>query len=202
MIAHTLGNPFNLSAVKAFCDRHGLWLVEDNCDALGTTYTIGNETRFTGTWGDIGTSSFYPPHHMTMMQAFAIAEHLLNEPMERDLIIDASVYGIGRGAGNLNTELIAKYMNRALNRSYRIEPLMEVFDRYLKDVFHRVPWGYSPGFFTTACYNANPNYASFYEQELGLSARQIEELLSAMTPEERVIYKKATAEKYLHALVE
>jgi len=140
--------------------------------------------------------------HNNMMQAFAIAEHLLNEPMERDLIIDASVYGIGRGAGNLNTELIAKYMNRALNRSYRIEPLMEVFDRYLKDVFHRVPWGYSPGFFTTACYNANPNYASFYEQELGLSARQIEELLSAMTPEERVIYKKATAEKYLHALVE
>ncbi len=66
MIAHTLGNPFNLAAVKAFCDRHKLWLVEDNCDALGTEYTIGKETRFTGTWGDIGTSSFYPPHHMTM----------------------------------------------------------------------------------------------------------------------------------------
>lgn len=66
MIAHTLGNPFNLAAVKAFCDRHRLWLVEDNCDALGTEYTIGKETRFTGTWGDIGTSSFYPPHHMTM----------------------------------------------------------------------------------------------------------------------------------------
>lgn len=66
MIAHTLGNPFNLEAVKAFCDKHNLWLVEDNCDALGTQYTINGETRFTGTWGDIGTSSFYPPHHMTM----------------------------------------------------------------------------------------------------------------------------------------
>ncbi len=66
MIAHTLGNPFDLSAVKAFCDKHNLWLVEDNCDALGTKYTIDGETRFTGTWGDIGTSSFYPPHHMTM----------------------------------------------------------------------------------------------------------------------------------------
>lgn len=66
MIAHTLGNPFDLAAVKAFCDKHGLWLVEDNCDALGTQYTIGGETRYTGTWGDIGTSSFYPPHHMTM----------------------------------------------------------------------------------------------------------------------------------------
>ena len=66
MIAHTLGNPFDLQAVKAFCERHQLWLVEDNCDALGTKYTIDGETRFTGTWGDIGTSSFYPPHHMTM----------------------------------------------------------------------------------------------------------------------------------------
>ena len=66
MIAHTLGNPFNIKDVKAFCERHGLWLVEDNCDALGSEYTLDGETRFTGTWGDIGTSSFYPPHHMTM----------------------------------------------------------------------------------------------------------------------------------------
>lgn len=66
MIAHTLGNPFDLKAVKAFCDKHNLWLVEDNCDALGTKYTIDGVTKYTGTWGDIGTSSFYPPHHMTM----------------------------------------------------------------------------------------------------------------------------------------
>lgn len=64
MAAHTLGNPFDLATVKAFCAKHSLWLVEDNCDALGSQYTIGDETRFTGTWGDIGTSSFYPPHHM------------------------------------------------------------------------------------------------------------------------------------------
>ena len=66
MIAHTLGNPFDLKAVREFCDRHKLWLVEDNCDALGSEYIINDETRSTGTWGDIGTSSFYPPHHMTM----------------------------------------------------------------------------------------------------------------------------------------
>ena len=66
MVAHTLGNPIDLKTVRAFCRKHGLWLVEDNCDALGTQYTIDGETRYTGTWGDIGTSSFYPPHHMTM----------------------------------------------------------------------------------------------------------------------------------------
>lgn len=66
MVAHTLGNPFDIKHVKEFCERHNLWLVEDNCDALGSEYTIDGETRYTGTWGDIGTSSFYPPHHMTM----------------------------------------------------------------------------------------------------------------------------------------
>ena len=66
MIAHTLGNPFDLKAVKTFCEEHDLWLIEDNCDALGTKYTINGKTKYTGTWGDIGTSSFYPPHHMTM----------------------------------------------------------------------------------------------------------------------------------------
>lgn len=68
MLAHTLGNPFNLRAVKEFCDRHGLWLVEDNCDALGSRYA----GKFTGTWGDIGTSSFYPPHHLTTGEGGAV----------------------------------------------------------------------------------------------------------------------------------
>lgn len=76
MIAHTLGNPFDLRAVKTFCERHNLWLVEDNCDALGSQYTMveGSRviTRFTGTVGDIGTSSFYPPHHMTMGEGGAV----------------------------------------------------------------------------------------------------------------------------------
>lgn len=68
MIAHTLGNPFNLKIVKDFCDKNNLWLIEDNCDALGSTY----EKKYTGTWGDIGTSSFYPPHHMTMGEGGAV----------------------------------------------------------------------------------------------------------------------------------
>lgn len=72
MIAHTLGNPFDLKAVKEFCTKHNLWLVEDNCDALGSEYTIDGKTYKTGTVGDIGTSSFYPPHHMTMGEGGAV----------------------------------------------------------------------------------------------------------------------------------
>lgn len=72
MVAHTLGNPFDLAAVKAFCDKHELWLIEDNCDALGSRYFLNGQWRYTGTIGHIGTSSFYPPHHMTMGEGGAV----------------------------------------------------------------------------------------------------------------------------------
>jgi CDP-6-deoxy-D-xylo-4-hexulose-3-dehydrase len=72
MVAHTLGNPFDLNAVKSFCDKHNLWLIEDNCDALGSRYLYKGEWRFTGTIGHIGTSSFYPPHHITMGEGGAV----------------------------------------------------------------------------------------------------------------------------------
>lgn len=79
MLAHTLGNPFNVRAVKSFCDRNDLWLIEDNCDALGTTY----DGKLTGTFGDIGTSSFYPPHHITTGEGGAVYtdNSLLNKIM-------------------------------------------------------------------------------------------------------------------------
>lgn len=72
MLAHTLGNPFDLSSVKDFCDRHDLWLIEDNCDALGSRYLYRGVWSYTGTIGHIGTSSFYPPHHMTMGEGGAV----------------------------------------------------------------------------------------------------------------------------------
>lgn len=78
MIAHALGNPFDLKAVKDFCDKHKLWLVEDNCDALGSEYEFNGTWKLTGTIGDIGTSSFYPPHHMTMGEGGAV---YMNSPV-------------------------------------------------------------------------------------------------------------------------
>ncbi len=83
MLAHTLGNPFNLAAVKTFCDQHGLWLIEDNCDALGSKYYIDGTEKFTGAVGDIGTSSFYPPHHITMGEGGAV---YTNNPLLNKII--------------------------------------------------------------------------------------------------------------------
>lgn len=90
MIAHTLGNPFDLKNVKEFCDKHNLWLVEDNCDALGSKYTIDGVTKYTGTWGDIGTSSFYPPHHMTMGEGGAV---YTDNPLLNRLILSYRDWG-------------------------------------------------------------------------------------------------------------
>lgn len=72
MVAHTLGNPFDIKAVKEFCDKHELWLIEDNCDALGSKYRLDGKWQYTGTFGHIATSSFYPPHHMTMGEGGAV----------------------------------------------------------------------------------------------------------------------------------
>ena len=90
MLAHTLGNPFDIKAVKSFCNRHGLWLIEDNCDALGSTYAIDGETRLTGAWGDIGTSSFYPPHHITMGEGGCV---YTNDPLLSRLVLSYRDWG-------------------------------------------------------------------------------------------------------------
>lgn len=90
MLAHTLGNPFDIKTVREFCDRHNLWLIEDNCDALGSEYTIDGETRYTGTWGDIGTSSFYPAHHMTMGEGGCV---YTDNPLLHKLILSFRDWG-------------------------------------------------------------------------------------------------------------
>ena len=86
MVAHTLGNPFDVKAIKAFCDQHGLWLIEDNCDALGSKV----EGQFTGTFGHLGTSSFYPPHHMTMGEGGAV---YTNDPLLSKIMMSMRDWG-------------------------------------------------------------------------------------------------------------
>ena len=90
MMAHSLGNPFNLKAVLSFCEKHNLWLIEDNCDALGSEYTIDGVTKKTGTWGHIGTSSFYPPHHMTMGEGGAV---YTNDPLLNKITLSFRDWG-------------------------------------------------------------------------------------------------------------
>ncbi len=90
MLAHTLGNPFDLRTVRDFCHKYDLWLIEDNCDALGSKYVIDGEEHFTGTIGDIGTSSFYPPHHMTMGEGGSV---YTNNPLLNKIMLSMRDWG-------------------------------------------------------------------------------------------------------------
>jgi len=89
-LAHTLGNPFDIATVKAFCDKHKIWLIEDNCDALGSKYTLNGKTQIVGNFGDIGTSSFYPPHHITTGEGGAV---YTNDPLLSKIMLSMRDWG-------------------------------------------------------------------------------------------------------------
>ena len=137
--------------------------------------------------------------HNNMMQALETAEMFVNTPIERDMIIDASIYGMGRGAGNLNGELFAKYMNEKLGKNYQIEPMLELYDKYLKPVYEKCPWGYSLPYFLTAKHKCNPNYGSYYGQELKIDSADINGTLKTLSDEDKIIFTKDKAETYLKA---
>lgn len=132
--------------------------------------------------------------HNNMMQALSAAQAMIKEGFQRDIMIDASVYGIGRGAGNLNLEIIAKYLNERCGKQYVIEPMLDVYDGYINEIFQQEAWGYSVPYYLTAKYNCNPNYATFYSEKRKLSACTIEKILESLTESERVIFQKGVAE--------
>lgn len=136
--------------------------------------------------------------HNNMMQALSAAQAMIKEKFSRDIMIDASVYGIGRGAGNLNLEIIAKYLNEHYGKAYEIMPMLDVYDKYIAAIYRKEAWGYSIPYYLTAKYNCNPNYASFYSAKFKLSNLDIENVLENMTETERVIFKKDIAETILY----
>lgn len=138
--------------------------------------------------------------HNNMMQALGVAQEMLREKFVREIIIDASVFGIGRGAGNLNLELIAKYMNEKYGKTYDLFPMLDVNDKYVQDIYKIEKWGYSIPFLLTAYYKCNPKYARYLWDELRLSADQIRYVLAGLSDESKIIFSKKDAnfclEKY------
>lgn len=133
--------------------------------------------------------------HNNMMQAQSIAQAVLWENFDRHLMIDASVFGIGRGAGNLNLELIERYLNTFYEKKYDVSPALDIYERYIKDIYKIEPWGYSIPFFLTACYNGNPNFARYLGNKLHLEADEISYVLSHLSEADRIMYNKEAADK-------
>lgn len=134
--------------------------------------------------------------HNNLQQAYSNSKYMVEQNLDHDVIIDASVFGMGRGAGNLNIELFAKYLNQNFHKNYNIEPILEVFDECLKPIFAENFWGYSLPFYLSSIHNCHPNYASYYAEKNTLSVKSMHELLSMISDEDKVSFSAEKASKY------
>ena len=129
--------------------------------------------------------------HNNMMQALSVAQAMIKEGFSRDIMIDASVFGIGRGAGNLNLEIIAKYLNEEHGKSYDVHSMIKVFTDYIRTIYEKVQWGYSMHYYLTAMYNCNPTYAGHYSK---LLPDVVDNILGKFSPQDKIMYKPAKAD--------
>lgn len=132
--------------------------------------------------------------HNNMMQAFSTAEKIIEKDLDRDIILDASIAGIGRGAGNLNLELIARYLNTKCGTEYDLQLMYEIYDLYIKDLKKQFVWGATLPFMLSAYRKANPNYAAFFADKLTL--REMDSAYDSMQDNDRVLYTDKLAQKY------
>lgn len=140
-----------------------------------------------------GVSCGYHGHN-NMQQAFGIAESLISYNAKHDLIIDSSIYGIGRAAGNLNTEIIAEYLNIKDSKNYNIENLIYLYDKYIKQIYNEFSWGYSIPLFITAMLNCNPEYGVFCEKKK-MDELQIFNALKKLEGENKIRFNKPLIEE-------
>jgi len=133
--------------------------------------------------------------HNNLQQALSNAETMVEMNLSRDVIIDASVFGMGRGAGNLNLELFAEYLNENEGADYRIEPMLEVMDQYLEPFYRSKFWGYSLPLYLTASHGYHPNYGIYLAEKNTLPVKAFDELLNSIPEDNKYIFSKDVAEQ-------
>ncbi len=133
--------------------------------------------------------------HNNMQLAYSNAQQLTTVPTNRDLIIDASIMGMGRGAGNLNTELFVDYLNENVKKNYNLKPLLSIIDKILNHFYQRNYWGYSLSNYISAVHNAHPNYAGYLDAKKTLTIEDMNEIFAMMDSEKKVSYSKEYAEE-------
>lgn len=135
--------------------------------------------------------------HNNMMQAFANSMAFIEAEVDRELILDASVFGIGRGAGNLNSEIIAHYLNEKAGKEYDIKAFFEVYEHTVKEIRQNHVWGYTPAYFMSAFYHANPQYATWYGVEHDVDSLCINDIMKMISPKDKVLYTASKAQRFL-----
>ena len=140
--------------------------------------------------------------HNNMQLAYSNAQSLVDVQTNRKLIIDASVYGMGRGAGNLNTELFVEFLNENIGTNYELKPLLNIIDEILNEFYQRNYWGYSLPNYLSATHNAHPNYASYLDDKKTLTVEDINEIFGMMDENQKSEFNKSYIEElYLRYMV-
>lgn len=128
--------------------------------------------------------------HNNSQLSYALAINAIEKVGSRELVIDSSVYGMGRGAGNLNTELITEYINKKIGERYKLENLLEIIENYLESIHQEFSWGYSLAMYLSANNNCHPNYANYLLETRSLPYNLINSILSKIPSEEKIEYNK------------
>ena len=134
--------------------------------------------------------------HNNLQHAFSNAESLVEMKLNRDVIIDACVFGMGRGAGNLNLELFCDYLNENHDTHYNVKPILEIMDEYLLDIYKNRFWGYSLPLYISAVKGCHPNYAIYYGERSSLTLKALDDIISTISNDDKKIYKSDTAKQY------
>lgn len=140
--------------------------------------------------------------HNNLQQAYGNAEALIEMNLTRDVIVDACVFGMGRGAGNLNLELFAEFMNENYGSHYKIEPMLEIMDEYLNEIYKTKFWGYSLPLYLSATTGSHPNYAIYLAEKNTLTVKAFNELLQSIPADDKAKFSKDKAEKYYRSYQE
>ena len=140
--------------------------------------------------------------HNNMQLSYSNAQILADVKTKHNIIIDSSVFGMGRGAGNLNTELFVEYLNENINSHYNVQPLLKIVDEVLANFYNKHPWGYSLPFYLSASLGYHPNYAIFLAEKETLPMKNFYELLQSISPEDRGSFNRGKAEIYYRQYLE
>jgi 4-hydroxy 2-oxovalerate aldolase len=132
--------------------------------------------------------------HNNLQLSFSNAQTLMQIYTKRNIVIDTSVFGMGRGAGNLCTELLTQYINETVEQRYNVIPLLEIIDDYLSPVFSKTSWGYSVPYYLSATHDCHPNYASHLLNKQTISVKIIDRLLKQIPDNEKAVYNKTLIE--------
>ncbi len=141
--------------------------------------------------------------HNNMQLAFSNAINMCSTNLNRDIIVDASIYGIGRGAGNLNTELIADYLNTTMKKEYNTLPLLEIIDEFLSSLMKKKSWGFSPAQYLSASFDCHPNYATYLINKNTNHIVGVRKVLEKLPSESKSSFDKVLIEElYIESLLE